>query len=283
MVRFIRVFRNDIRCGWNWERNTYLAIVLLALFSCVECKLKVIHSYLYSVRENAGLTPDKYLFHLYGGNLPYDRMDADKFEFPVLWFLLHLLMLYGAINYPYRSMEQAGTQKLLRSIKRSHYWLAKVLWQIWHVMLCFLLIHVVVILFSVLFADAWQMNWDEGLFSMIFQIEEERFAINPELYLFTMLTFFVTDITICILEMMLGLIMKPLFGFLCMTVLLLASSYLQHPLLLGNYCMTLRSRFAIPTGYRWETGGMVSLCFLLVSIVGGMLYFNKCDILGQEK
>lgn len=84
------------------------------------------------------------------------------------------------------------------------------------------------------------------------------------------------------LQMVLCLMMKPVFGFLICICLLLVSLFINSPYALGNGAMMVRSGVFFEGGLNPVAAGVTCLVFIGVSVVTGIIRFNRMDHLRYE-
>lgn len=105
---------------------------------------------------------------------------------------------------------------------------------------------------------------------------------NLNLWIFLTVLPLLFTISLGLLQMSLCLWLKPALSYLIPVSLCIASSYTIHPLLLGNYAMALRSSRVISNGVHAGTGLILLICLSLLSVIAGLVRFQKTNILGRE-
>ena len=83
-------------------------------------------------------------------------------------------------------------------------------------------------------------------------------------------------------QMALSLFIKPFYSFIVTVAILLLSTYYLSPVCIGNYAMPLRSHMILTNGVGLNTGLLVSVILIAVSVIAGGLVFRKRDILRGE-
>ena len=82
--------------------------------------------------------------------------------------------------------------------------------------------------------------------------------------------------------MTLAFIVRPSVAFGCMAALLVVSAHTMHPALLGNYLMLARLGGAVPGGVSPLVGLGVAAVLALASVVGGLFFFRRTDLVAKE-
>lgn len=84
-------------------------------------------------------------------------------------------------------------------------------------------------------------------------------------------------------EMLFSLIFRPIYGFLFSVALVAAASYVTSPFLIGNYANVTRCDAFIDNGLNSQSGLLICIGVLFVSIAAGALIFRSRDILLDYK
>lgn len=87
---------------------------------------------------------------------------------------------------------------------------------------------------------------------------------------------------ICLLQLELSLALGPTLAFASTSVILLASAYLFHPLLPGEYLMIARLDLSIPNGVGMAGGVAYALAMAAASVLAGGLHFSRMDCIDKE-
>ena len=89
-------------------------------------------------------------------------------------------------------------------------------------------------------------------------------------------------IALSMFQLLLSSIIKPIYSYMVMCAYLVAGAYIQSPLLIGNYLMGARSNVIVTTGLKWSDGMLVSIWIIMLSVIVGMLFNSKKDILNRS-
>lgn len=91
-----------------------------------------------------------------------------------------------------------------------------------------------------------------------------------------------TSIVASIVQVMMSYIISPFISFLAIIAIMLSSTYISNPALIGNASMVIRSRFATPVGFTAEECLLYLAIYLVAALVVGFVYFTNKDILNKD-
>lgn len=219
-----------------------------------------------------------YLINLVAGSAIHHLNAEEPFFFPGLWLLLFLLLAYITLSYPSQALKKSGTLLLVEAQSRWVWWLSKCIW----------LALSVVVFFLVALAGAfvWTLI-DGGSFS--FKIT----GITPLVLLFGKITnipdswsmgvsFYagvvVISVVLCLAQMLLSLVIKPLVSYLCVIGFLLLCSFYTLSPLIANFLMAARSSVFFADGMNAQSGLIIGCVLMVALIVGGGVYFKHKDV-----
>lgn len=283
-MKFIKMIRFDLQNGMLRFKLLYLCPVLIAVVSVVDLSNRFYWMRVNNEVQSQVIALGDYWYYLYGGMQEYIPSPTSAFEFPMMWLMVFLTIPLLVLNYPFRDMHTFGQQVLVHTGGRSSWWLSKCLWNT----LCTLVYHLLLVLVLVIacllsgaeISNAIHVDLIKRAFELKDDIElVQRDAIPLLIFIVPVLI----SVGINLFQMVLSLLVKPVFSFMITSVLMLASAYLMVPYMLGNYAMPLRYRWILPeSAISVNTGLLVSIGFIILTIVGGLIRFRYYDILNRE-
>lgn len=225
-----------------------------------------------------------YLFYIFGGIREYIPAPDDPFLFPVVWILGYLTLFFITLNYPYNDMETIGQQVLIRTRGRVLWWLSKCVWNLLNTILFSASIVAAVLLFCLFFRIPFTTQFDMNFLLDYNRMRISEKLLSPDVILPFRLLFLPFAVAICmsLAQMTFTLFLKPVFSFGAASVIMLASSYLLSPFLIGNYAMPIRSDKMITNGVNANVGVLFSALIFLICIAAGIVRFRRYDILSRE-
>lgn len=280
-MRFYKLIKNDIINGFSTNFIHYLALVLIVLISCVDLVFRINGSYMYDEIKH-DITFADFLLYLFCGMPKFVPAKTEAFVFPIRWFLLHMVLLYGGLYYPYRDLNTLGSSVLPRSGSRYKWWFSKCIWAIFNQLLSYLCIYVTLFVFCLLSGEELSLQITSMYINDIMKAESIFDSFSEDLLLIAVVLPFLVTMALCLLQMMLSLFVKPIFSYLVVAVILLASAYMDNLILIGNFAMPIRSCHVIENGYRMQEGCVIVLIIACMAVVIGLLRFRRYDIMSQE-
>lgn len=278
-MKFIKILRWDLENGLCKNKMIAAVPTLITLGIFADFWNRV---YAYSQAGlffKSSVSFGDFWMYLYGGMKVYRPQDGTAFLFPVIWILLLSIPAFLVLHYPFRDMLEIGPQILYRSGSRKNWWLSKCFWN-----LCCTTCFYLIVLFTALFlCILWKCPLTADLhpkvIQILFQLTDQTVSGSLILPWHTFLLPLLISLALNMLQMTLSLFLKPLFGFLCTSVILICSAYAMHPALPGNYAMLLRHNWFIPKGVSPGFGVALALLFIFISIIVGLIRFQSHDIL----
>lgn len=276
---FGKLIRHDLYigllCGWH----RYLAVFFLAviLFSMPYMNYQ-------SVLQNGGqlgeITLGNYLLSAFAGMQPYNPSSDNPFEIPIYWFALQLYLAFVVGGYANRDLAGYGKNILIRARTRAGWWLSKCIWNVASV----LVYYTILFLCAVLFAAA------TGSVSLLpnLQIAGEWLNVDcsavsaQRAALVLVLAPLFSSLAVCLLQMLLSFILRPVYSYMVIAILMISSAYCYTTVLPGNWSMLLRSDVFLVGGIPLESALILALLLAVASVLIGLFFFKQCDILEKN-
>ena len=265
MKKIKRQIGYDIKTGMSHVWKKYVVYVLvLALFTC-----SMYHNGRFIIAEKGFSWLDcisGYFRGMYDFSL-VERTQA--FRMPIEWFVFHMGYVLLGISYPYHDYAERGYQFLIRAGSKRLWWMSKYLWSIGNAVLYCLIFYGITRLFTVVIGESTLWNgsdiWGFGLGDL------ENIYVAVMLFLMPVMT----AVAIAALELCLSFIWNQTGAFMTVLMVLVASAYWKHPMLIGNYTMLYRySLQQEKLGQQLLVG--VGLC-LIIMIVSGIVGYKAFE------
>lgn len=275
-MKFFKLLKFDLLQGIIKEYKKYIFFILLVLLACSEFS-----AVLRSFDEYTASCGD-FLLYIYGGMCEYIPVPGIVFEIPYLWLINHILILYFTLNYMNNDLSGFGQQVIFRSKNRFSWWLSKCLWQVAAITTFYFISWVTIYIY--LLIDNKEISFKISDFMpqiMGFGIDVENFShtnLNIEITVLPLL------FTVCLglFQMTLCLFIKPIFSYVISCIVCVSSAYYLNPLFLGNYSMAIRNDKLISNGVNTIIGSMFIFFIGTISVVIGLIKFQKHNILYKE-
>lgn len=212
-------------------------------------------------------------FCFFQGIVVYDPSSGLPFKIPFNWIIIQILMSLLVINYPICDLYTTGIQTLTRIKKRSYWWLSKCIWNFMTVLSMYSIAFLCACVFSSIFGD-FTMSFTNELFEL--QTSEEFDLLRTiVLYLLPVLT----SMAISMVQMLISIIFKPIYGFIIIMCYIIISSYYCSPFFIGNYSMLLRNAIFDIGQIRSSTAIIINVLIIIASASIGLFHFRHVDII----
>ena len=268
-MNWFNVFGHDLRGGIL--RRRMLLIPLLFCVPCFDCFRRL--------GGFAGSWVD-YLMHCFRGAMP--PTNIGNFEFPILWFLILGGCLFLNLDYPLNDLTDAGLQVIVRTRRRRDWFLSKCVWNLVSCAVYVLLGALTAWLFALLFGDFVSCTNTPGAAERTLGIYlMDSLPVGQALLVAVVLPY-LTIAALNMLQMSLSLVMKPIFSFLICICTAITSAFVSTPFLLGNGAMVVRNGNLVEGMLPPLTTALTCIGFIIISIIIGLVRFQRMDFLRYE-
>lgn len=219
---------------------------------------------------------------IFGGMKKYVPNITEPFPIPVIWLLIHitpLIVLANSISCEFSVYEQ---QIIYRIQDRRLWWIKKMCGIVIQVTLYYIIIYLMLFLYSIFFHISIDLNYSNGIFSAVDFGENANNSYGENLELECMLLPYMFTLTLAIIQCVLSLWVKPTIAIVFSIFILFTSAYYASPLLPGSYSMAMRSDKFLGDGVNIYIG-ICYYCFeIVLSFLVGMKRFSNIDIITKE-
>lgn len=280
-MKFYKLLAYDMRNGFRSGLTKLFIISLLVSAFCIDFYMRKKSTYFFDPVTPSGTSID-YLFYIFAGIKEYIPSLNDEFIFPAKWLLLHLFILYSTLYYPDRDLSSIGLNILIRTKGRFSWWISKSIWNICYVTACYLVIFLTVYTFGLVINEPISLEITPMFVNDLLLAESTFDTFSSKLVPVIILLPLLVSISLNLLQMTCSLLIKPIYSFGLMGIILLASAYLMRSFFIGNYAMPIRSEYVVKNGLQMSTGVILSSVIIIFSFLIGVIYFKRYDILDEE-
>ena len=261
---------NDLRHGVIGQWKKYAIACAVIVFICFQYLpvLEFAHQ-----TGNVPLSFGDYLFYVLKGMAVIRPEEMDP-EINVFWILYNFMIVFIVSYYPFKDLAGYGQQILLRSRKRSFWWLSKCIWAVTCVLIYYLLTYCIISIF-VLFTG--------GNFSIFLQCDiSQTNALNIKdagvLLLIGIALPVAASVSLSLLQLVLSLILKPILSIMIILALIVLSIFICSDWAIGNYTMVARSSYMIAEGVDPTNGLIIMGTLSVCSVLAGLFVFKRKNI-----
>lgn len=279
-VKVVNLIKYDLREGYRQAGAKLIGIVFITLFSCIEFYIEKgnYNAHYAEIIDHA--TCADYLCFLLEGMHPFRPKVETTFVIPIRWLLIHLFLLYAVLYYPYRDLVQSiGSVLVIKMGSRKRWWFSKCLWMVTYILCSYILMMCTVIVFCCLMGEKISIRVSPLVMQTLMDSQTQNTSFPLKASAVVLLLPLLITITFSWLQMLLGLIIKPLFAYGVIVAIYVASAYFNKAFLIANYAMPVRSMYFIEQGYSLLEGIFVSVIVSIITFFMGTFMFSHYDIL----
>ncbi len=274
-MMFFKLVRYDFVNGTVKQYKKYLLSLIFFLSLGILYRLSRL-----GVEE---VTYGNYILNVFVGIPEYIPSTLEHFKLPIIWICFYLFSCFTVLYYPYNDISDLGKSVLINSGKRSYWFFSKCCWTVFSVLIYFLLFYFSQMIICLLFSDSFSPDITqqdaEYYFANSFNLTETYLTHIP--VLLYVLPFFV-NIAICLFQLTMSLLVKPMYSYIVSSGVLVISVYYTNRFAIGNYAMILRSQEIMQTDISADFGIIICAVISLISIIFGIIVFDRYDILSKE-
>jgi len=281
-MRFFKLLRFDLLYGVMKAYHKY--ILLTGLFIPISIEFEFKRSGFTDITNDgvAAKTLGDIALYVFGGMKEYIPSPNDPFLFPAFWLLFYIIIFYTTLYYPFKDLNGFGKQIIVHGGSRKSWWLSKCLWNAVTVSVFFVAIWMAILLYARITGAGMTFQISPYM-REIFELNEvvdspEKWDVRTLLIVGPWLT----AIALSLVQMVLSLLIKPIFSFIVSVIILIVSAYYYSPVMLGNYAMCVRSAQIMTNGMPLKGGIVYCVVVILSSVMIGMVIFRNYDILNRE-
>jgi len=277
--QFKATIKHDLAIGFRHNAPTYILVVVIFSFFCLIFfnDLTALRSPLQPLNEGSFLDCGISVFK---GMAVFVPSPLNQFKIPIVWLTIQVFVAILILTYPTQDLFSYGTQILVRTKKRSLWWLSKCIWNCLSVMAFYLIGILVIVIFTLIYGKM-SLTPDLNVNLVVNQLDLKNYDLS-QLLIAVFLLPVLTSIALSLFQMTISFILSPIYSFIIVICLLITSAYYCSPIFIGNYSMLLRNKIITPKGIDSSTAIIVNLAIITISIIVGYFYFKKYDILNKS-
>ena len=272
----------DLRRGIR-EEWIKLAFAFIVCIACCTLMFSQLLQYNQDngINENISISVmDFILYNLRGMKLYSPNMDG-QYLLPAVWMFNQVMIALIVGYYPVRDLNGYGKNTLLRTQSRSRWLLSMLVWIVCMVIAYYIVIYSASFIFALFTGNSLSFMPGEYITRLFYDIDlQDIYVENFVIFIITMPM--LTSIVASIVQVMMSYIISPFISFLAIIVVMLSSTYISNPALIGNASMVIRSRFATPVGFTVEETVLYLAIYLIAALIIGFVYFGNKDILNKD-
>lgn len=281
-MKFIRLTLFDMKRGFKEEWLKFILSFVVCIACCFLMSYQLtLYQRTNNIDSNISITVmDFVVYNLRGMKLYSPNLDG-QYLLPAVWMFNQIMIALIVGNYPVNDLNGYGINTLIRTKSRGKWLLSKIIWVICMVILYYIILYLATFMYVVLTNNSLSLVPSEYITKLFYDID--LCDIHIEYFIaFIILMPILTSIVVSVVQTMMSFIIRPFLSFILIIFIMLSSTYISNPLLIGNASMIIRSRFATPVGFSVEESASYLVIYFFLSLIIGFLYFNKKDIVNRK-
>ena len=273
-------FKYDLKIGLRKTIPWFLIVATIVVVTSITLYVMVLNEEKGGLKLLRSVNSMDYFLHVFEGLKPFDMRGDEKFQLPITWFLINMILFYFTGKYPYSEIyNNHGANVLMRGGSRNRWFLSKWMWSLVCVMVYYFVAYIFVLLFCIVAQipisfSIQPIDYQDLLVPVMdcTKFDTVKLIILP----------IISSMAAVSIQLVISLIVNPLLGFMFMAILYITSAYYFSPLLIGNCSMFARNSIFYIGGITFRQAVIVSLIMVLLSLSIGLFVFHRRDIMGRK-
>lgn len=190
--------------------------------------------------------------------------------------------LFLNLDYPLNDLTEAGQQVIIRSVRKSGWFLSKCLWNLLSCVVYVLLGTLMALGFTVVAGGEIRLTNTPGACDAVLQLYGTKALDAGQALTVAVILPTLTLMALNMLQMVLCLLVKPVFSFLICVCLLVVALFINSPYVLGNGAIASRSGVLLEQGLDPVAASLFCVAAIAVIVAVGVIRFDRMDHLRYE-
>lgn len=275
----LRLISYDMKCGFNSNiKKIIFFVVLIITYNFIG------QHEISEFSSNYGIKPDilDYYCYVLGGPKFIPENMLKIYQIPVMWLMIQIMIAYVVGYYAITDLHRYGQHVLLRSSSRLKWLGSKIIWNMFTVILMYLIVFGITFLNGYISGAEFKWKLTEeicvGVCNLNF-IPDSRNVV----YIFLFVMPLIISLAISVLQMVIALITSPIIGFVVSQSITFLGTIYTTKAIISNYAMLSHSKYTCYSDIEYFEGIVIGFMVIVISILVGGVYFNHCDILPKNK
>lgn len=270
--------RYDITNGiiHQWKKLLLLALVYSIIIG------EFVVTYTLKKIDTPYTTGDLFLWIFKGMDWITDTQQ--NIEIPTAYILPNVLIGFIIGNYPFKDINGYGGLVLMRTGKKSIWWISKCIWSILVAVISYSIMVIEVVLVSLIngrvsldttFSVGIKVS---GYDRTILESNEQL----TKLVIAVVLVSFITTIALNLIQIFISQILGPIVGYIVIISILIVSIFVKSFFVVGNGFMAIRSNLYSANGGDIRQTILIDILMSLFVLIAGYFLLLKMDILKKS-
>lgn len=276
-MKLLNLYKRDFRFGIIKRGFMFAMPILVAVMKTTECH-RIFKYFIENDMMNTHGTIMDYIMYCMQGMFIYHFDPKTQFAIPIYWFIIQIYAAYLVTYYAHDDYDANAKNLFVASRGRGSWWSSKCLWCITTIILYYVIYIVSIIILACGFSADISICCTPDFVESVFTDNVRYLGSGNVIFISILLPMLIT-VGMCLLQQILAFIANPIASFAFMSAVYIISAYYTVWWLPGNYTMWLRSSMVAEEGIRPMVGAVLGCAMILMSWVGGSVYFESKDVL----
>ncbi|MBQ7344634.1 MAG: DUF2705 family protein [Oscillospiraceae bacterium] len=271
-MNWLKLLRYDLRNGvLRWR---YLCVPVVFWPVCFSSWVMIYNS------GNVGSWMD-YLMGCFKGVAPV--YSVDELAFPIGWFLVMAGCLFLNLDYPMNDLTEAGQQVIIRCVDKKGWFLSKCVWCLVSTGAYVALGALTALVYALISGGSADLvNTPQVTLEALWMGTARPLEMGQAVMAALVLPY-LTLAALGMAQMALSLVIKPTISFLICVSALVMAMFIDSPYMIGNGAMVIRSALLDEGGQDPVQAAVACLVIIGLSMILGILRFQRMDHLRYEE
>ena len=205
-------------------------------------------------------------------------------EIPTAYLLPNILIGFIIGNYPFKDINGYGGLVLMRTGKKSVWWISKCIWAILVAAVSYSIMIIEVLLVS-LINGRLTLNITQSVGIKVSGYDKAVLENNEQLsklVIVVVLASFITTIALNLIQILVSQIMGPITGYIVIIAVLVVSIFARSFLIIGNGFMAIRNNLYSVNGGDIRQTILIDILMSLFALTAGYFLLLRMDILKKN-
>ena len=212
----------------------------------------------------------------------YPLLSMEDFEFPIQWFLVMSGCLFLNLDYMLNDLTEAGQQVIIRSVSKKSWFLSKCAWNLLSCAAYILLGSLTALAFALVNGGGVTLVNSPQVCESGLQLYGVKSLTVAQTLITAVGLPLLTLMALNMLQMVLCLLVKPVFSFLVCVCVLIISLFVNSPYMLGNGAIAARSGILLEGMQEPMPAALTCVAVIGICVIIGIIRFDRMDHLRYE-
>ncbi len=262
----------DIKSELRESKVKIAVFTIICVFICILCLRQM---------DGKSATVLDYICFMVGGPKYIPAGMLEMYNFPILWLSIQVMIAYTAGYYAVTDLHTFGQQILIRSGKRKKWWISKCICNLTTVTAMYAILYGLTVFTAFLSGASFSIELTPEIATTVCNLDMFESTTGEVLIILLFMPLLVSC-AISMAQIVIAFITSPIIAFLASQSIVFLSTIYEYKFLILNYSMLSHNQITCMSDIKCNEGIVICFVVWLVSLVMGMIYFDKCNIIPKQ-